>query len=814
MRPGQVWILFLFCHLLTPQIFAQQNEKPKVEAAVKVIRGLKDRRLFDLAKIFIDEQLNSETLDSIDKSSIVLEQIQVSVSQAISSIGAKRESAWSEAATIGNNYQRANPNHPRRLMIEVQDALIHYVHGNLIQQEIAAEIVDASLGKRALEQLRTATFKLSKIEKTIEQRIPGARSKASRAGELTQQELVNLKNNVRYRLAAIDLAKAQLFAPDDQLNRIDALNQVLFRLEEVITQSNAELPLWWNAQSSKARCLRLMKKPGRFNQLIQSLPTKNINEQAIQDLLTERVQASIDFDWKKSWPSLEKAFMKIQNPNPLLQLSVLQMLMADAAGSDERNKQQRQSQATELVKAIESVHGPYWGRRAEILLVGAVQPSSGESVAASDFEILIRQGDNAVRKSNFADAIKAFSKAATFAIDADLAQQALATSVRLAQCHEQLQQHQQAANQLFSVAVRFVDADSSAAVHLRGCWNLGKVLDSDTELIVRLQDQIAKWPDSDNTDQARLWLGNALQKQGEWEKAIESYLSLSYGSSMIQVALPQIDTCVNRWLAEVRKNGGDWSLENQRLGQMLDSKWAPVEKQNQVKQQLAVMFVRAGLLAGAMTSKDSYASLELITKEGKIEALPRTTVWKVIAGAKLSADQSKLTELAKQLPDDPQLMKEFLSGLKECLTDKQLAQCSDTIVLICEKATAAGKARDSNFWKIEKAIAQSRSTKSTTASNGLAALAKEFPKSLRIQLAYARWLSQEKDPRAINQWRRLATKVKKESDAWYEAKYNVVELMIAAGQQQEATKLVKYLQVTTPSWKGSNWRRKFEELVK
>ena len=814
MRAKRFWILFVLCELLTTALSAQKVQKPEVQAAVRVIDGLKDRSLYDLAEIFIDDQLKAEYLNSIDKSFIVLEQIQVSVSKAITSTSDQRETAWNAASRIASVYQRTNPNHPRLLLVLVEDALVNLANGKLIQQEIAAEIVASDRARLALEQFRIATFKFSKIEKAIEKTIPVARNESTDDGKLSQQELINLKNNVHYRLAAIDLAKAQLFAPDDKLNRIDALNQVLFRLQEVITQSNAELPLWWNAHISKAKCLRLMKKPDQFNQLIERLPKKKINSQIVEDLLIERVQAAVDFGWNKTWIGLAKEFVKIQNPNPLLQLAALKMLMAEANRSDETVKKQRLTQATNLVKQIESSQGPYWGRRAEILLVGSVTPNAGDVVATSDFEILIRQGDAAFRKSNFADAIKAFSKASKFAVETERAQPALATTVRLAQCHEQLMQHQQAADRLFAVAVQFANAKSSDAVYLRDCWNLGKVTGSDEVLIGRLQNQIAQWPNSTSTDQARLWLGNAFQKQKNWEKATDAYLSLPFGSSLFPVALPQIDSCVTQWSANVREDGGDWKNENIKLGKMLHPKWQPIDQYNDIKQQLMVMFVKAGLSTNAMTPNDSWVFLELVTNESKIEPLPKTKVWKIIVEAKLSTDKQKLMDLIQQFPNDPKLLKECLLGLKKCLSKKELIGISDSIAMICNKATVEKNSIDFEFWEIEKAIAESQSKNSNSSIDTLAALTKRHPTSLRIQLAYARLLTKKSKDDAIHQWRRLAAKVKKESDPWYEAKYNVVELMVAAGQKEEAVKLVKYLAVTTASWKKSNWKMKFEKLVK
>ena len=66
----------------------------------------------------------------------------------------------------------------------------------------------------------------------------------------------------------------------------------------------------------------------------------------------------------------------------------------------------------------------------------------------------------------------------------------------------------------------------------------------------------------------------------------------------------------------------------------------------------------------------------------------------------------------------------------------------------------------------------------------------------------------------LKQWRRLAAKVPKESESWYEAKLNVVIQMIKNDQRAEAQKLVKYLEVSTPSWQQSEWKVRFENAVK
>ena len=786
-----------------------QKPDSEVESTVKVIRGLRDRRLFELADKFSKEQLKSANIAEPDKALIVLEEIQTQVSKAIATTGQTRNSAWIQAEKIAADFSRNNFNHPKLLLVQVQDALTHASRGSLIQQEIEVEIATKNNAAQALEQFRSATQKLTRVEKAIEQRIPKAASVSGDSGELTQTDLVNLKNNVRYRLAKTNLAKAQLFDPQDRLNRIDTLNQVLSRLDEVVTQSNSDLPLWWDAHVSKARCLRLMQKPRQFSELIDSLPKKELTS----ELLTERVLAALDFDWTEKWLKLRQLFSQINKPTPHLQLAFLKMVMSQASRSKESDRSKFQTQATDLVKQIENDHGPYWGRRAEILLIGSVSPNSGDAVAASDFEILIRQGDSAFRKSNFADAVKAYTKAANFAVQQNRAKQALAVSVRLAKSHEKLKQHEQAAQQLFQVANRFRNEDLSAAVHLRGCWNLATA-GLDQELVAALQNQIALWPVSTNTDNARLWLGNALFKQRQWEAAIEAYLSIPWESDHMTAALSQSKSCVNQWSSQVLANGGNWESENQTLRELLREKWAPSDQYNELKQQWMLILVQTGLASNAMTAQSAISFLDFITTESNHEPLPKLRIWRIVALAKNSVDAIELTDQIKELPNDHVLMKELLLGLQQCLSKRQQVEISAAIRVICDKAVVAGKTKDVKFWRIENAIAEAQTDGSSSGTEALATLVEKYPKSMRIQLEFARVLTKTNDAKAIGQWRRLAKKVKKESDAWYEAKYNVVQLMIASGQKAEAIQLVKYLEATTSNWKESTWKRKFSQLIR
>ncbi|MEM9411777.1 MAG: hypothetical protein AAGA30_11730, partial [Planctomycetota bacterium] len=412
----------LFCQAAS---FGQLNDDRKGSESDQLIQGLSSRTLFDLVDAHVEQQLDDNDLDQLIKCEIVLAAIQSKTEQATISTGEDREKAWQAIRLLVRNFQRDFPNHPQKILVSVQDSLADAAHGRLIQQEVAAEIQGQDAKATALDLLRQATSKFTKLERAIEKQLPSA-PVDSKNGQLTRLQLTNLKNNVRYQLAVINLSKAELYESSERLNQMDALNQVLERLQSVLTQSNPDVPLWWNAQISRLHCLRLKKDWPSASKVLASLPETELSDELIQKLLTERVLLAVEHLAPNQWTELMKEYAEMNRPSPLLQLAILKMSMATATRADsEAEKKKWQAMATNLVGEVELIHGPYWGRRAEILLVGSVGATTDSPASESDLQILIRQGDSAFRKQNYADARKAFSKALTFASQSSNGKQSL-----------------------------------------------------------------------------------------------------------------------------------------------------------------------------------------------------------------------------------------------------------------------------------------------------------------------------------------------------------------------------------------------------
>ena len=839
MRSGIFWLLVIVATCPAASVLSQEQRSPELLEAIKVLQGLRQRRLFDLADLYAEQQLTNGVIEQNEKSAIYLEKIQTQVAAAIVATGQEREAAWDAAHQVQKTFDKRLPGHPQRLLITVQDALVYFSQGNLIRQEIAAEIAPESLKDKALAQFRAATTAFGEIEREIEKQLPIARSRNNNGGHLTALQLTNLKNNIRYRLATINLAKAQLYEPSDKLNHIYALTQVLERLEQVTTQSNPDLPLWWDAQIATATCFRLQKDATSIRKWFGSLPDSELSEELKAKILTEQILTAIDFNQRGQFELLLKKFSVIDAPNPELQLAGLRMMMAQAADAEGDQKRSKLAAATQLVKVIEATQGQYWARRAEVLLVGSVKVGGGQPVASSDFEILVRQGQAAFRKQNFNDAAKAFDKALAYAIGQDSAEQALQLAVRFAQCHESQKQHAIAGEKLLTVAQQFREGKLADVIHLRGCWNLAKVPDSQPTMLEALRTQAEIWPDSPDTDQARLWLGSAYQRASQWQRAFDAYNSISFASPHCISGIDQLETCASSLLKQARDNGNNpqplarqlTDAVGDRLGLEASQSGNPnsagdVQNWNGAQRSLLIAVLAIGLPNKTISADRAIELLDMAGRASDLSEQWRTQSRQIkLVAASLTPSDLDPLEVIRSLPNDAAIMLRCYQRLKNTLSAKQFDSVAAARVMICDKALIDKTVADKEFWEIERLVAQVASSDSASATQALKDYAAKYPKSLKVQLTYARALSQmAQDSQStqnsldrsevLAQWRRVASRVRPESDAWFEAKHNLIDQLIQDGQQAEAEKLLRFLKVTVPTWDQSPWAARSQSLFK
>ena len=799
-----------------------QNQSLETTQSLAMIRGLQERRLFDLAEQYAMNQIRSESVPQIEKVDVLTRLLQCKVVQAASLTGTARADAWSRAHAAAQEFLIENPDHPRKLLLQIQDALTHYSQGNLISQEIAAEIQPATEKPKALNQFRSANKILKPVGKEIEKLLPVARSRSQSGGELNEQQLINLQNNVKFQIARINLARAETYDADQELSQIDALQQVLQQLDELTSQTNSDVPLWWRAQTSRIKCLRLMKRFDQATRVINDLPETELTDDLKTGILAQRVLIAAETGQDASRQELFDEIAAITRPGPQLSLAVLRWMMGSAARANGATKQQLQQQAADWVAAIENAHGAYWGRRAEILLVGSIKPDSGSTtVAEGDFRILVRQADNAFRKKNYPDAARAYAKAAQFAQQKSNAKDAIYLNVRQAQCFENVKDHAAAASTLISIASEFPSQPNSADVHLRGCWNFAKTLPNNSERKVEfaelLTNQSASWPNAESSNQARIWLGDHFQNEKQWEQAIAAYLSVAKESSKSLTAAEQITGAVERWY---RQSPTDRKQIARQVAKLVDGRlrFASIEAWNEPARLLLIEWVDAKLYSDSIDLDSTKLLLQTAAAEipdEQVKWIHDKSMRQIILSMKGKVSESELEQQVRELPSESKRLIELARLMDACLTQQQQGAYAKLTLLICDKALSDSRSADDlSYWHVKRATSALASGRAEEVLTDLESLASQNPKSLEIQLAYSRVLSQIPDraETAMKQWRKLATKVKQGTDAWYESKFNVVKLMVADGKLEEARKLVEYLKATSPSWSKSVWSKKMEQL--
>ena len=459
-----------------PPVWADQQAE--IEETVQVVEGLRQRRLFELAKQLVRVELADPEINPTHQVQLQLALIRTLVAEAVATPLADRPALWQQVTQTIDDFRLANGDHPRQILIDVQQALAHQTRGNLLVQEIAAEMGGASEKDQALVELRNASRQIKQVLSEIDRLLPEQRGRRLEDHELSADQLLNLRRNMRFQEARTNLIKAQLYAADDPLNRLDTLNLVSSRIEEVLNQSNPDQALWWQAQINQIKCYTLLGNGEAADALLQQLPLKQLPASQASPLLEQKLEVAIASGQDEQMTRLLGEVQQADTSDPNLQLAILRLylqLAKRAADAPARGKWQQA--AAGLTRLIETTNGPYWGRRAELILIGpagVAQSNTGDGNdpgMSTEPAILIRMGDQAVRKNNLEDAALAYSKAADAAEQRGDGEQALLASVRLSQVHEKTGDHDSAHKVLVQSALKHDRLPIASAAHLRGCWN-------------------------------------------------------------------------------------------------------------------------------------------------------------------------------------------------------------------------------------------------------------------------------------------------------------------------------------------------------
>jgi tetratricopeptide (TPR) repeat protein len=510
--------------------------------------------------------------------------------------------------------------------------------------------------------------------------------------------------------------------------------------------------------------------------------------------------------------------------------TTLALSRAEAEAKNEASAKKFEEQAIELARSLDETHGPYWGRRADQLLIRS-QPGAGAGT-----EILSRAADNLYLKKEFDQAVAAYDEAARQARAGGNADGAFELAYRAALVQEQRQKHAEAARRFRALAVALPSHKEAAAAHLRGAWNEAKEAARDAEAeqayVTMLAEQIATWPQSESAAQARLWLGKWYAGRKEWERAIEALSGITRESFHFPAAVASIAPGWQEHIRTLAAAGKGTEDEAERAAAWLETAIVGTEKR------LPEKWTATDRTAALEMAKilldyrpDKYREAESILQTALDNANDAPAAWRAevqsqlvlaIAGQTGRRDDA-LTMLSQIGQASPEQLLDLLSGLSAVISRSRKEVRPQIAGIQLQAADMLWPERS----KLSKnaALALTRIRAEALAATGkraeamaaFTALAKENPDNAAIQEGYADILlfgDAGSVKQSLDQWRRILSRAKPRSELWFNAKYKVALAQFKLGDKKEAAAVLRYTLELPPGLANTVWQDKYQTLLR
>lgn len=839
------WSLGVVLTLHFPAFGFSQADEPAVERqdTSALVEGFRQRRLFEIAEFYCREQLSKPDLDPTSQVGLIIELMKTQTMKALLAPLPQRAQAWKAVQSTSTDFLNIEIDHPRKILVQVQQALSHLAHGQMLSQEIESQMAGESERTQALLEIKIARTSLDNLQREISNKTPEQQGRTLDSNELAIDQLLNLKNNIQYQLAQCNLIRARLYLPDDHLNRIDALNGVTEKLAEVQRLTFEGQALWWNTKLSQIECYRLLNTPNRARTLAQSLEKFRAPLSIKQKLAEQTILNAIAIGDRTYSQSTFEKLEKFRPLTPDLELALLELAIALSAGTTDKQKKQNWiSLAFNRSQSIQREHGPYWGRRAELILINTLGVSSSatgnDSTGTSqsppnvsdqpnsiELNLLMRLAAEAERKKEWDNALNALQRASDLAKSQANSKTVLNLQIRLAKILEGQGKHRLAADRLTTNAIEHAAEPVASAAHLIGCWNYAKsisVEDSNSRPAFQtlLIQHLEQWPAATSSNQARIWLAQERINLGDWERGLELYLAVTNTYPQLNSAIDQAVTCARQTLKRssnttsqkckniisqlsLRANG---LPPNTTLRNRLELALYEIDWEFGSQQLLKNNREKVGEIATG-TNPDNHTLANALLVALNSESEPEAAIRYVAA---IGDNLGTLQQAEKLLDFAPAgtTANQNLQTVKLALISK---------VLGLPELQQADKAKLKDNWRLKQATVLIASKQNQKASQTLTELEKKYPRNAEIQMQLARALTgefEESSPEIpLKKWRQIATRLKKNTPNWYEAKYQVARLLFKSGDQASAAKLLKYMKAIPPGWDQSKLKLQFESLL-
>ena len=803
--------------LAMPAIVCADDEQTQRQ----LVDGLRQRRLYDLADHVCLEHLENENSSAVLQANMGIELIKTKTARATNAPDNMREQLWGEAHNGGNEFFTRFPSHPRRELVEVQRATTWLTRGKTLAFELQAGWGGQQKRDEVDTVLARAIQELGIKQRDIEKLIPAQRRTNLGEDELTALQLQALANNVLFQISQAHRYRAMF--EQERVNFEDSLRQSLKMLDNLKLQVDVNDPLFPKCELDRAICFRML---GRLNEAEKILARLQQEAPDDSEILAEQLQLAVarkDVDRIKTYLDLLSTFrMRSAELDVLLMQSTLELASLARGESDKALFQKR---AVDMSNSINERHGNYWGSRARMLLINVAPVGAGNS---ADMKAAMAQ--RAYQQQRWEEATSAFRAAAKIASESQDQERAFRWFRMAAAIEQQQKEFLKAAESYRALALQFSGNDQAGDVHLLACWNYSQQLNSQQNGLDTyanwLVEHIETFGQHNSSNRAHYWYAKVLAHQKQWQTAIDQCFGIEVADPDFAAAVNLAGQCGANLLTatpagpEREKIRGELvSKFSQVMSEDLDqpgTAWRESDRQAIIAiANIAIDNASSLTIDVASLLKNAIDESDIATKAWIEEA--RT--WRVLYLARESGNESAIDQALRGVDPTTDNIERLLIGLTRLNQDSNpsVAKAKVRCFEFAQKNWDAISELRQTQWQLIHAQGLYHGGDQQRGIAMYGQLAKQHPKSISIQLEYARSMSSANsvaDPgQALAQWRRIAAGTAKHSEAWFEAKYNVAQFLVSTGESDRAKDMLRLIKLVAPKEPKSVWLQKMDQLL-
>ena len=796
---------------------ATESLQPNIH--VRTINGLSQRRLFGLAQSHGNRVLSEDEIQGRQRVDVIVALINSMTQQAYLT---GDEQAWVAARKVAEDWQRQSQS-PRKILIDVQAAMIDQQRLERWAKEVELDTATDGVKQQALATTSRLVSRLDDLQTETRALLNRRPSPREEAEWFKANELLTLRYNLEFEKARAQLNRASMFEPGQELDRDDVLTLVNQQLDSVLKSVRPEQPIWWTVQGKRIAVARSMGDFSKASQIHSGLPRI-----VTEDGPTSHARRIVKSEWVRTLLAAKKfdAAVTIAGKAPLaskspeLDLAKVELFVAMAGQGDEAKVWQQR--ALELTQSIEQSHGGYWGRLANLSVVGTVETTN--ATGGTNLDLLIRVADEAQRKKQWPDALRALDTAYAKAVEARSTEVAWKLGFRAASIEQNEGRFASAATRFESLARVHSDWPDAHTAWLMSCWNLTRIMKGDEAKVQQYETMLTQlvevWPNSPSADQGRIWLASIRRAQRNWPSAIGLLLEVNAASPLFGKAVAQLRQVIPAFLFQPTvSNESKSNIQSALIVRLaplvnVDATQMP-ENWPESRTQIILQLAELKFLHGSELPFDVLPQLQRIIDK------PFSDVEKQQAQTLKFLGDNRRFQLATDAAARQRQLNTIYLGLAPQETD----------VDVVEKSSRFRRTAEQYANEIKQLSAAEQKRWATTNVNALAwandvlpaielatSLAKSHPKDAAIQVQLAELLTtQSKTDRdylatALNQWRVISKSSRKNTARWFTAKFQVAQLMAEQGQTEDALKRLQFIKALPPGWSKAANAAEFDAL--